>query len=158
MQGHPESPQLWEKHTDAILCELGLTPTVHEPCLYFGTISGNQVIFKCQVDNFAIAALDEQTAIILLDMIDDELSIPLKCQDLLNMFNGINVTQTRYYIKNDCHTYINKFCEKYLATWLNKAPLLKPSKTGTCIKYPYRGLHRSSMLVTLPRWHGIPVT
>jgi hypothetical protein len=39
MQGHPESPCLWEKHPDAILRELSLTPTVHEPCLYSGTIN-----------------------------------------------------------------------------------------------------------------------
>ncbi len=37
MQGHPESPRLWEKHADKILREIGLTPTVHEPCLYSGT-------------------------------------------------------------------------------------------------------------------------
>jgi hypothetical protein len=55
MQGHPESPRLWEKHADAILRELGLQPTVHEPCLYSGVIEGKRVIFKRQVDDFAIA-------------------------------------------------------------------------------------------------------
>jgi hypothetical protein len=44
MQGHPESPRHWEKYAD-ILRELGLTPTVHEPCLYSGVINGNRVIF-----------------------------------------------------------------------------------------------------------------
>jgi hypothetical protein len=58
MQGHPESPRLWEKHVDQILRELGLTPTVHKPCLYSGTINGNRIIFKRQVDDFAIAAPD----------------------------------------------------------------------------------------------------
>jgi hypothetical protein len=77
MQGHPESPRLWEKHADAILQEIGLTPTVHEPCLYSGTIAGKWVILKRQVDDFAIAAPDERTANILLDMIDDQLKIPL---------------------------------------------------------------------------------
>jgi hypothetical protein len=59
MQGHPESPCLWEKHTDAILNELGLTPPVHEPCLYSRTITGKWVVFKCQVDSFATAALEK---------------------------------------------------------------------------------------------------
>jgi hypothetical protein len=45
MQDHPESPQLWEKHADDILQKYGLTPTVHEPCLYLGLIEGKQVIF-----------------------------------------------------------------------------------------------------------------
>ena len=123
MQGHPESPQLWEKHIDAILRELSHTPTVHEPCLYSGTIDGKQVIFKCQVDNFAITAPDKRTADILLNMIDDKLKIPLKRQGLLDMFNGIDVIQTRDYIKINCHTYIDKFCGKYLNTWLNKVPI-----------------------------------
>jgi hypothetical protein len=59
MQGHPESPHLWEKHANAILQDLDLTPTIHEPCLYSGTINGNQIIFKRQVDDFTIAALDK---------------------------------------------------------------------------------------------------
>jgi hypothetical protein len=94
MQGHPESPPLWEKHADAILQELGLTPTVHEPCLYSGVIDSKRIIFMHQVDDFAIATPDKCTADILLDMLDDCLSIPIKCQGYLDMFNGVNVTQT----------------------------------------------------------------
>ncbi len=129
MQGHPELPRLWEKHADAILRGLGLTPTTHKPCLYSGTIAGKRVIFKRQVDDFAIATMDEKTADILLDLIDDELSIPLKQQGLLDMFNGINVTQTQDYIKIDCHTYIDKFFEKYLHTWLQKVPMTENRPT-----------------------------
>jgi hypothetical protein len=43
MQGHPESPRLWEKHADKILRELGLVPTVHEPCLYSGVFHGKRI-------------------------------------------------------------------------------------------------------------------
>jgi hypothetical protein len=39
------------------------------------------------------------------------------------MFNGVDVVQTRDYIKISGQTYINKFCEKYLDTWLGKIPL-----------------------------------
>jgi hypothetical protein len=78
MQGHPELPQLWEKHADAFLHDLGLTPTVHEPCLYSGIINGNRVIFMCQVDDFAIGAPDAHTADVLLDMLDECLTIPIK--------------------------------------------------------------------------------
>ena len=85
MQGHPESPRLWEKHADSILQGLGLKPTVHEPCSYSGVVDGKRVIFKCQVDDFAIAAPDERTANILLDLIDDELSIPMKRQGYLDL-------------------------------------------------------------------------
>ncbi len=76
MQGHPESPHLWENYADAILRNLGLIPTVHEPCLYLGTVYGKLVIFKCpQVDDFAIAAPNKRTSDILLDMLDNCLSI-----------------------------------------------------------------------------------
>ena len=46
-----------EKHIDRILCDIGLTPTVHEPCIYSGLILGKRVLFMQQVDNFAISVL-----------------------------------------------------------------------------------------------------
>jgi hypothetical protein len=59
MQGHPKSLCLWEKQANAKLWDLGLTPTVHKPCLYSGAIATKHVIFQRQVDKFAIAAPDE---------------------------------------------------------------------------------------------------
>ncbi len=119
MQGHPESPQLWEKHADAILQKLGLTPMVHEPCLYMSTINKNSVIFMRQVDDFAIAAPDALTADILMDMLlDNKLTIPIKHQGHLDMYNGVDVHQTRDYIQLTCTTLINKISEKYLVTWM----------------------------------------
>jgi len=118
MQGHPESPRLWEKHPDSILQDIGMTPTVHEPCLYSGTINGKRTLLKRQVDDFAIAAPDERTANILLDLIDDELSIPMKRQGYLDMYNGIDVIQTRDYIKISTTTFIDKICAKYLSSWM----------------------------------------
>jgi hypothetical protein len=98
-------------------------PTTHEPCLYSSPIDGKRVVFMRQVKDFAIAAPKKGTANILLDMLDDELTMPIKRQGLLNMFNGINVVQTGYFIEIDCHTYVNKMCMKYLATWLSKVLL-----------------------------------
>ena len=123
MQGHLESPRLWEKHADAILRDIGLIPTVHEPCLYSGMINWKRIVFMRQVDDFAIAAPDQHTADILMDLLDEQLTMPIKRQGLLDMFNGVDVVQTKHYIKIDCHTYIDKFCAKYLATWMNKVPL-----------------------------------
>ena len=116
MQGHPESPRLWEKHANAILRKLGLTPTIHEPCLYSGIINNNRVLLKRQVDDFAIAAPDAKTADVLLDLIDDKLKISVKCQGYLNMYNGIDVLQTRHYIKISVTSFINKVFDKHLAT------------------------------------------
>ncbi len=62
-------------------------------------IDGKWIIFKHQVNDFAIAAPDQRTANILLDMLDKKLSMPIKRQGLLDMFNGVNVVQTQDYIK-----------------------------------------------------------
>ncbi len=53
------------------------------------------------------------------------------------MFNGIDVTQTRHYVKINCHTYISKFCKKYLDSWLGKVPLTA---------------NRPTLLPTNPTW------
>ena len=76
------------------------------------------MIFKCQVNNFAVAAPDERTANVLVDMIDNKLTIPMKRQGFLDMYNGIDVLQTRHYIKISCTSYLNKIFEKYLLTWM----------------------------------------
>jgi hypothetical protein len=55
--------------------------------------------------------------------------MPIKCQGLLDMFNGVNLVQTKHCIKIDCHTYINKLCMKFLCTWLNKVPLTENCPT-----------------------------
>ncbi len=86
--------------------------------MYSGVVNGKRVIFKRQVDDFAIAAPDERTANILLDLIDDELSIPMKRQGYLDMYNGIDVLQTRDYIKISSKSFIDKICEKYLNSWM----------------------------------------
>jgi len=81
-------------------------------------INGQRVLFKRQVDDFAIAAPNEHTANILFNMIDDKLTIPKKLQGDLDKYNGIDVVQTRHYIKISCTSYINKICDKYLQTWM----------------------------------------
>jgi hypothetical protein len=121
MQGHPESPRLWEKHADSILREIGLTLTVHEPCLYSGTINGQHVLFMHQVDYFAIASPNAKTADIFLDMINNKLTIPVKRQGYLDMYNGIDVHQTRHYKKVLVRSFIDKVFEKHLATWMKSA-------------------------------------
>ena len=47
----------------------------------------------------------------LMDMINDRLKIPLKRQGYLDMYNGIDILQTRYYIKINLTTYIDKIFE-----------------------------------------------
>jgi hypothetical protein len=118
MQGHPESPRLWEKHADKILRQIGLTPTVHEPCLYSGTFNNKRVLFMRQVDDFAIAAPDSNTSDQIMDLIDYKLSIPIKQQGYLDMYNGVDIYQIRHYIKLNVKTFVDKVFQRHIATWM----------------------------------------
>jgi hypothetical protein len=118
IQGHPEAPRLWEKHINKILCELGLKPTKHEPCLYSGLINGERLLFKRQVDDFATASATGRTSEILLDRLDDLLSIPIKRQGVVQMYTGLDVLQARDFIRLSCETYIDKICKEHEKTWM----------------------------------------
>jgi hypothetical protein len=66
-----------EKHR-SIIRKYGFKPTAHEPCLYLGKVRGERCIFKRQVDDFAIATEHEETAHHFFDLLDDELTMPMK--------------------------------------------------------------------------------
>jgi hypothetical protein len=54
-------------------------------------------------------------------MIDNKLKIPIKCQGYLDMYNRIDVHQTRHYIKIFIHSFIKKVFEQHLATGMKSA-------------------------------------
>jgi hypothetical protein len=62
-------------------------------------------------------------------MINDALSIPMKRQGYLDMYNGVDIVQTRDYIKVSSTTFIDKITEKYLATWMQNynTPATRPT-------------------------------
>ena len=142
MQGHPESPRLWEKHCDRILKMIGLVPTVHEPCLYSGLIEQQKVYFKRQVDDFAIACKEERIASIIYDAIDQELQIPIKRQGLITLFNGLDVKQSRWFIKISVETYLTKTLLPYFNTWLEIPTTPMPVPLGTNEKF-HRDLYNA---------------
>ena len=133
MQGHPEAPRLWERHIDKILRSIGLVPTIHEPCLYSGIVNKKRVLLLRQVDDFATAAEDASTCDAVLDLIDKHLKIPLKRLGLVTMYNGVNVEQTKHYIKLSCESYIDKISVKHLDTWMRPfmVPPLNPTPLPT---------------------------
>ncbi len=114
MQGHPESPRLWEKHINWILQDIGLMLTIHEPCINSGLILSKQVLFMQQVDDFAISVPSQRIANHLLDLIDDKLSIPMKRQGLVTLYNGLDILQTQDYNKVSCKMYIDRISNIHL--------------------------------------------
>ena len=102
LQGHPESPRLWSKLIDGIIRELNLKPCHHEPCLYYTNNifgSNKKVLFLRQVDDFAIACQDKQTAEQVIKAIDSKMTIQIKNLGLPTRLNGIDIVQTKQYIK-----------------------------------------------------------
>jgi NH3-dependent NAD+ synthetase len=62
LQGHPESPRLWDKYiSKMIMEELGFTSAVHDPCLYYKhDDDDNLTLIHQQVDDFLVANKDSK--------------------------------------------------------------------------------------------------
>jgi hypothetical protein len=131
LQGHPESPRLWEKHIDKILRNLGFVPTVHEPCLYRGDIDGVRVLFKRQVDDFALAAPNTAIANTTWDLIDAHLKIPMKRYGLISMYNGLDILQSRWFIKVSIKTWLTKMLAPHFEDWLDVPTTPFPTPFGS---------------------------
>ena len=53
-----------------------------------------------------------------MDLINDKLTIPIKRQGYLDMYNGVDVYQTRDYIKINIKTFVDKAFAKHISTWM----------------------------------------
>ena len=116
LQGHPESPRLWAKLIDEIIRNLNLKPCTHEPNLYYtnnykGT--GKEVLFLRQVDDFAISCEDDAVSKDCIQAINSKMTIEVKELGIISRFNGIDVDQTRDYIKLSNATYIDKILRNH---------------------------------------------
>ena len=101
IQGHPESPRLWQKFiNDILINKLGFKSAVHEPCIYRKVLPcGNEIIILRQVDDIAVAAKNKQLALKVITDIGSFMRVPIKEEGLIQLFNGIDVTQARDFIK-----------------------------------------------------------
>lgn len=52
-------------------------------------------------------------------MIDDELTMPMKRMGMVTLFNGVDVLQSKHFIKLSCQTYIKKMSAKHLIEWMH---------------------------------------
>ena len=70
IQGHPESPRLWQTFIDDILInKLGFHTTIHKKCLY-RKVEGEQEIFILrQVDDIVVAATSTKVTIAIISTI-----------------------------------------------------------------------------------------
>ena len=112
IQGHPESPRLWNLHIDSILLKMGFTSTTHEPCIYIKFTPTETIYLLRQVDDFAVACDDKATATKCWDEMDTYLKEPLKRESgLISRHNGIDILQSKHGIKMSCQTYLTKILQ-----------------------------------------------
>jgi len=88
-----------------ILDELGFRSTTHERNLYRGEIDEQLVLVCRQVDDFAIASKDLKIADLLIEKINARVTTQNK--GLGTRYNGIDLNQTRDYIKVSCESFID---------------------------------------------------
>ena len=112
IQGHPESPRLWNLHIDSILSKMGYTPITHEPCIYIKFTNTETIYLLRQVDDFVIACDDKRTATDCWNEMDTYLKEPLKRESgLIKRHNGIDIVQSKDSIKMHCGTYLTKILQ-----------------------------------------------
>jgi len=147
IQGHPESPRLWEKLIDRILRTIGLQPTKHEPCLYHGSFQGHYTLFMRQVDDFAVATNNHSTAMFLIEEINQHLRLPIHILGVVQRYNGMDITQGKHYVKITCERYIKKMSQSY--PWLQDIPQRNlPIPFPSDHKYIQKLIHSPETILT----------
>ena len=113
MQGHPESPRLWETHANKILRSLDFHNTTHERNIYSATIDNKKVLLLRQVDDFAIACTDKEICERVITKIGKRLKVPLHQLGIVTRFNGVDVLQTKQYVKISSESFLNKVLDNH---------------------------------------------
>ncbi len=119
LQGHPESARLWAILMDQVIRELNLQPCTHELNLHYTSNyanTGKKVLFLRHVDDFAICCEDTATADNIIQAINSKMTIEVKKLGLITRFNGVDITQTRDYVKISNAVYIDKILANH--PWL----------------------------------------
>lgn len=127
LQGHPEAPRLWSKHISQIIEQkMGFHPTTHEPCLYVKHTDDGKIFILRQVDDFTIAAPTKEEAETIRKELQGYVYNPLNDLGVVKKFNGVQIEQTRHYIKLHCQDYIEKIVQDHGWTPTTPAPQTPP--------------------------------
>jgi hypothetical protein len=118
--GHPEAGRSWEDFIVLfIIHKLKFTTTGHERNLYHGIFQGELVLFCRQVDDFAIGCKTVATAKALIAAINEHatttsngIGVPT-AYGISCCYNGLDVHQTRDYIKLSCETYVRRLLSSH---------------------------------------------
>jgi hypothetical protein len=109
LQGHPEAGALWERYIVSILTgpELNLRSTTQERNLYTGTFNDEPILICRMVDDFSVAAPSAATTEAFIAFIASK-GITIRDDGVMTKFNGVDVLQTRDYVKLSCASFIDR--------------------------------------------------
>ena len=143
LQGHPESPRLWHQHIHNILIkDEGFKCCTHEPCLYFKrdeqekieespsevyikkTANDGFVLVLRQVDDFAISGSSTEECNKVRKTIQNQMANELHDLGVIKRFNGLDIHQTKDYVKISCELYIDKIVSHH--NWENEKAASRP--------------------------------
>jgi hypothetical protein len=83
-----------------------------------GIYQGKYTMFMRQVDDFAIATDSNATANNLINDINKHLRLPIHILGEVTRYNGVDIEQTKHYVKVHCSKYITKLQQSY--PWLEQ--------------------------------------
>jgi hypothetical protein len=117
----PEAGRLWEEHINKILLspDFGFKNTTHESNIYQGTFHGIKILMLRQADDFLLASPTPELADEIFTRIGtllqqpNELDIPFVNEGIAAEFNGVDVLQTREYIKVSSTSYIRRLLKTH---------------------------------------------
>ena len=90
---------------------MGFRHTTHERCLYTGTIDGKKVLVCRQVDDFAIGSESAEINAKFIAKVNEY--VTTNNQGQARVYNGVDIIQTRDYIKVSCETYIDRVLQTH---------------------------------------------
>ena len=98
---------------------LGFKTTTHKQCFYYKrTTTDGLILILRQVDDFIITAKSMTTCQAIRKEIQGHMANPLNDLGVIKHFNGVDIVQTRHYVKVHCETYLARICEHH--GWTNE--------------------------------------
>jgi hypothetical protein len=120
LQGHPEGPRLWHKHIHSIMLDsLDFKACTHEHCLYYkrDEATNELILVLRQVDDFIISAKLKAAALAVKAKLQLHMTNPLHDLGIIKRFNGVDIPQTRHYVKVYAETYLTRVLQHH--GWLD---------------------------------------
>jgi hypothetical protein len=134
LQGHPEGPRLWHKHIHGIMLDsLGFKACTHEHCLYYkrDETSNELILVLRQVDDSIISAKHHKAALDIKAQLQVHMTNPLHDIGIIKRYNGVDIQQTRHFVKVSAETYLNRVLEHHGWLDLPASNVTIPMKTET---------------------------